>query len=426
MKKLLYPEDREIIEEINLSRGFDFMEDKMEAVTNIIKEVRQRGDSALYKYTEKFDKVSLKNLAVSDFEIEEAYRAVDEDFIAALKNSITNVKEYQKKELSQSWFSYDDNNMTGQLINPLKRVGVYVPGGTAAYPSSVVMTVIPARVAGVSEIVMVSPPDSNGKINPHVAVAAAETGVSEIYKLGGAQAVAALAFGTESIKRVDKIVGPGNIYVTLAKKMVYGAVDIDMLAGPSEVLILADKTADAGYIAADMLSQAEHDPMSAAVFITTDSRLARMVELEIEKQLKELEREDIARQSLDKYGLIIVTEGLEEGIELVNQFAPEHFELLVKDPFLWLSQIKNAGAIFIGGYSPEPLGDYLAGPSHVLPTGGTARFASPLGTKDFLKKSSLIYYQRDGLEKVAGKIERLARLEGLTAHARAVEIRFQK
>jgi histidinol dehydrogenase len=426
MKLLFYPENRQEIEGIILKRSFSLKDQRSSVVEEIILEVKEDGDKALYKYTAQLDRANLQGLKVSEEEIEEAYQGVEQGFIFSLKKAIENVADYHQRQLRQSWFNYRNGGMTGQLINPLSRVGAYVPGGRAAYPSSVVMTVIPARVAGVDEVVVTTPPDSSGKINPYTLVAAKEAGVDEIYKVGGAQAIAALAFGTESIEPVDKIVGPGNIYVTLAKKMVYGIVDIDMLAGPSEVLILADGTARPDYIAADLLSQAEHDPLAIPVLITTEQGLIDEVKKEIESQLQELIKQAIARRAVEDNGLIVKVTSLDEGIELVNRFAPEHFELIVKEPFRYLDRIKNAGAIFIGEYSSEPLGDYLAGPNHVLPTGGTARYASPLNTDDFIKKSSIIYYSKEELFQVKDDIVKLATLEGLDAHAEAVRIRFRE
>ncbi len=426
MKVLFYPENRPEIERIILNRSFSIKDQRASTVEEIVLAVKEEGDKALFKYTVQFDQAKLHKLQVSEQEIKEAYQEVGQDFIVSLKKAIKNIADYHQRQLRQSWFNYRTGGMTGQLINPLNRVGAYVPGGRAAYPSSVVMTVVPARVAGVSEVVVTTPPDSSNKVNPYTLVAAIEAGVDGIYKVGGDQAIAAMAFGTESIKAVDKIVGPGNIYVTLAKKMVYGIVDIDMLAGPSEVLILADETGRPDYIAADLLSQAEHDPLAIPVLITTELGLIDVVDKEIELQLQGLKKKDIARRSVEDNGLLVKVNSLGEGIELVNRFAPEHFELIVKEPFQYLDKIRNAGAIFIGEYSSEPLGDYLAGPNHVLPTGGTARYASPLNTDDFIKKSSIIYYSRDELIQVKDDIIKLATLEGLGAHAEAVRIRFQE
>jgi histidinol dehydrogenase len=423
MRQFVYPEESKIIISLFNKRGFRFQDERTQMVADIVENVIRNGDLALYKYTEDFDGVRLNNLRVDEEEISRAYQEIDEAFLASLRKAIDNVTRFHRKQLRESWFSFDQGNLTGQLINPLHRVGVYVPGGRAAYPSSVVMTVAPARIAGVDEVVIVTPPDRDGRINPYTLVAARETGVDEIFKVGGAQAIAALASGTESISRVDKIVGPGNIYVTLAKKMVYGLVDIDMLAGPSEILILADDSARPDFLAADLLSQAEHDPLAVSVLITDNPELAEATSTAVSEQLKKLRREGIARKSIEDNALFILVKSIETGMELVNLFAPEHFELVVREPLQYLDQIRNAGAVFIGQYSSEPLGDYLAGPNHVLPTGGTARFASPLNVDDFIKKSSLIYYQKTGLCEVAEDIIRLAELEGLDGHARAIKKR---
>ena len=424
INSLNYPTDRDEINDILKKNRFNFQDERSKTVEAIVNDLRVNGDEAVFKYTEKFDGAKLEQLLVSKEEIEEAYQIVEEKFISSIRKSIANVKKFHQKQLRDNWFDYDQG-MTGQVYSPLERIGAYVPGGRAAYPSSVVMTVMPAKVAGVSEIVMVSPPDKEGKVNPYTLVAANEAGVDEIYKAGGAQAIAALAFGTETIKPVDKIVGPGNIYVTLAKKMVYGLVDIDMLAGPSEVMILADETAKPEFIAADLLSQAEHDPLAVSILITTDQDLAAKTSAALDKQVKTLSKREIAEEAINSNGLIIQVDDLNDGIDLVNLFAPEHFELLIKEPFSKLGKIKNAGAIFVGDYSSEPLGDYMAGPNHVLPTGGTARYASPLNTDDFIKKSSIIYYQKEELEKLKDDVISLAELEGLDAHARAIKIRFE-
>ncbi|NLM97641.1 MAG: histidinol dehydrogenase [Halanaerobiaceae bacterium] len=424
MKCLKYPLDKLEIEERQKKSRFDFQDERTRTVERIVDDVRENGDQAVFKYTEKYDGVKLKGLKVSREEIDRAYEMIDKDFLASLRKSIDNVAAYHRKQLRNSWFTFE-KGMTGQLFIPLERVGAYVPGGTAPLPSSVVMTVVPARAAGVKEIVVVSPPDKNGSINPYTLVAASEAGADEIYKAGGAQAIAALAFGTETIRPVDKIVGPGNIYVTLAKKIVYGIVDIDMLAGPSEILVLADETANPEFIAADLLSQAEHDTLAVSTLITTDEVLAEKTITALNKQLDALPRKEFAREAIENNGTVILVDNLETGIELANDFAPEHFELIVKEPFRYLSLIKNAGAIFIGDYSSEPLGDYMAGPNHVLPTGGTARFASPLNTDDFIKKSSIIYYQRDELAEIKDDVIRFAELEGLDAHARAIKVRFE-
>ncbi|QTL99054.1 histidinol dehydrogenase [Iocasia frigidifontis] len=425
MRKLSYPRDRGEINNLLAGRGFAVADERTELVNDIINDVLNNGEQAVLKYTARFDGIELDGLLVSDEEFKDAYNKVGDDFISSLKKSIVNVREFHRKQLRQNWFTYKNSAMTGQIIKPLARVGAYVPGGRAAYPSSVVMTVIPALAAGVKEVVVVSPPDKEGRINPYTLVAAREAGVDEVYKIGGAQAIAALAYGTETIKGVDKIVGPGNIYVTLAKKAVFGVVDIDMLAGPSEVLILADSSGHPDYIAADLLSQAEHDPLAISVLITDSELLAEKVDKELALQLKGLNRKEIATTSINENGLIILVDDIKAGSELVNRFAPEHFELLVKEPFAILPEIDNAGAIFIGEYSSEPLGDYLAGPNHVLPTGGTARFASPLNTDDFIKKSSIIYYQKKDLASISDDIIQLAELEGLDGHANAVKIRFE-
>lgn len=429
MRMLDYSEERKKVEEILANRGFEVEIEKEALVKDIIMEIRNNGDQALYKYTSRFDRVDLEDLRVTEREIEAAYDKIEDDFLVSIKKAIENIKKFHYQQLRENWFSYQDEKgekMVGQLINPLQRIGVYVPGGRAAYPSSVLMTVIPAKVAGVKEVVVVNPPGKDGKLNPYTLVAASEAGVDEIYKVGGAQAIAGLAYGTETIKKVDKIVGPGNIYVTLAKKNVFGLVDIDMLAGPSEVLILTDETGKPAYLAADLLSQAEHDPLAVPIMVTTSESIAEKTKEEVEKQLLKLSREEDARRAWEEQGLIIVVNNLKDGIEVVNNFAPEHFELVVKKPLSYLGQIKNAGAIFVGEYSSEPLGDYMAGPNHVLPTGGTARFASPLNTDDFVKKSSLIYYQKQGLKDVEGDIRKLAGLEGLDAHAAAIKARFSE
>jgi len=401
------------------------------AVREIVAAVRAEGDAALLRYTERFDGVKLEpsGLKVTDGEIREAYGRVDDEFLAAIREAAANIRAFHEKQKRKSWMEPSpDGTLLGQIVRPLKRVGVYVPGGKAAYPSSVLMNVIPARVAGVPEIVMVTPPATGGEagINPYILVAAAEAGVKEIYRIGGAQAIAALAYGTETIAPVDKICGPGNIYVALAKREVYGAVDIDSIAGPSEIVVLADDTADPVYVAADLLSQAEHDEMASAVLVTPSAELARAVSDEVERQLADLPRAAIARKSIDDYGAILTVESLDEGIAVVNRLAPEHLEIMTADPMEVVGRIENAGAIFLGPFSTEPVGDYFAGPNHILPTNGTARFASALGVDDFVKKSSVIRYSRDALLAHGGKIMALARREGLEAHARAVEVRLRK
>jgi len=400
------------------------------AVTEVVAAVRKEGDAALLRYTEKFDKVKLTpdRLRVAPAEIEAAYAQVDPEFLKALRQAAANIRAFHEKQKRSSWMDVTpDGTMLGMVIRPLRRVGLYVPGGKAAYPSSVLMNAIPAKVAGVPEIAMVTPPATGGQegINPYILVAAAEAGVTEIYRVGGAQAIAALAYGTESIAAVDKICGPGNIYVALAKRAVFGAVDIDSIAGPSEICVLADDSADPRYVAADMLSQAEHDEMASAVLVTPSEKLARAVEAELKRQVALLPRREIAEKSLEQYGAILLVRDLAEGVEVVNRLAPEHLEVMTEDPLALLGGIENAGAIFLGPYSSEPVGDYYAGPNHILPTNGTARFSSPLNVDDFLKKSSLIRYSRQALERDAAGIAVLARHEGLEAHARAVEIRLE-
>ncbi|ALS24394.1 MULTISPECIES: histidinol dehydrogenase [Paenibacillus] len=400
-----------------------------ESVRRIIEEVRRDGDAALRRFAQQFDGVRVDELRVTKEEIEAAYNEVDEEFLSAIRAAAVNIRKFHEKQMRSSWMDLQaDGTILGQVIRPLRRVGLYVPGGKAAYPSSVLMNAIPAQVAGVPEIVMVTPPATAGAvgINPHILVAAAEAGVGEIYRVGGAQAVAALAYGTESIRAADKIVGPGNIYVALAKRYVFGAVDIDSIAGPSEIVVLADDSADPAYVAADLLSQAEHDEMASAILITTSEPLAEAVRAEVERQLNELPRREIAARSIRDYGAILTVSDLEEGIDAVNRLAPEHLEIIVREPFQYLSRIENAGAIFLGPYSSEPVGDYFAGPNHVLPTNGTARFSSPLNVDDFIKKSSVIYYSKEALLRDGGQIISLARHEGLDAHARAIQIRLEK
>ncbi|SPF49634.1 Histidinol dehydrogenase [Candidatus Desulfosporosinus infrequens] len=397
-------------------------------VAGILKRVREEGEEALYQLTEEFDHVNLRQcgLRVTDEEIQGAYREVSEEFLLALRTAKGNILRYHEKQKRNSWLEPDpDGSILGQLLNPLKRVGIYVPGGTASYPSSVMMNALPAVVAGVKEIVMVSPPRADGTLLPEVLVAAAEAGVTEVYKVGGAQAVAALAFGTETISQVDKITGPGNIYVTLAKKQVFGTVDIDMLAGPSEILILVDESGRPEELAADLLSQAEHDRLASAILVSPSRQLLEQTILEVERQLADLPRAEIARASWETYGAAICVSDLQEGMDLANKIAPEHFELVVADQYSWLGQVRNVGAVFLGRYSPEPVGDYFAGPNHVLPTGGTARFYSPLNVDMFMKKVSVIGYSEAALKRDAKQIAILARSEGLEAHARAVEVRFQ-
>ncbi|WP_058301029.1 histidinol dehydrogenase [Gorillibacterium timonense] len=399
------------------------------AVAEILEAVRQEGDAALYRFTEQFDRVRIDSLRISEEEIQEAYAHVDDDFLAALKEAAVNIRTFHEKQKRSSWIDLaPSGTMLGQVIRPLRRVGLYVPGGKAAYPSSVLMNAIPAQVAGVPEIVMVTPPATAGVpgVNPYVLVAAAECGITEIYRVGGAQAVGALAYGTETIARADKIVGPGNIYVALAKRQVFGAVDIDSIAGPSEIVVLADDSATPAYLAADLLSQAEHDEMASAVLVTPSAALAAAVQQEVERQLAALPKREIAAASLRDYGAILKVADLDEAIRVVNRLAPEHLEVVTEAPFELLGRIENAGAIFLGPYSAEPVGDYFAGPNHVLPTNGTARFSSPLSVDDFIKKSSVIHYSKQDLLQHGAKIVKLARGEGLDAHAEAIAIRLRE
>lgn len=396
-----------------------------ELVRQIVGDVRRDGDKAVIHYTKLIDRVELtpENLLVSEAEFEAAEQAADPAVVASLRKAAENVRRYHQEQKPNSWMTYrDQGSILGQSIIPLDRVGIYVPGGTAAYPSSVIMNAVPAVVAGVREIIMMVPP-KNGKINPYVLLAARAAGVKKIYKIGGAQAIAAMAFGTETVPRVDKITGPGNIFVTLAKKEVYGHVDIDMLAGPSEILIIADKTADPVYTAADMLSQAEHDPLASSIVITDDEELAGKVAAEVEQQLAKLPRREIAQASIDRNGLIVVAEDMMQAMRFANVSAPEHMELLTAQPFQLLPYVRHAGAVFLGAYSPEPLGDYFAGPNHVLPTGGTARYYSVLNVETFMKRTSIISYTQPALAAVSDDIIRLAETEGLQAHANAIRLR---
>lgn len=396
-------------------------------VSNIIQTVVAKGDEALKEYSEKFDKVELSSLEVSQAEIENAYALADKKFIEILKEAGENIKAFHSRQKRDGFEIKKENGIIiGQKITPIERVGLYVPGGTAAYPSSVLMNAIPAKIAGCAQIVMVTPPSKDGSVNPNVLVAAKIAGVDKIFKVGGAQAVAALAYGTESIPKVDKIVGPGNAFVAEAKKQVFGKVAIDMIAGPSEILIVADNKNNPKFIAADLLSQAEHDKMASAVLVTNDYDFALEVSKQLERQIPLLERSDIARTSIDVNGKIIVADNLTEAIEIANEIAPEHLELCLDDPFTYLDKIKHAGSIFMGRYCPEALGDYFAGPNHTLPTSGTARFSSPLSVDDFVKKSQFSYYTQEALEKVADKIDYFAKKEGLTAHGKSATIRFEK
>lgn len=398
-------------------------------VNEIIEAVRSGKDKALFEYTEKFDgvKIDASNVLVTEEEIQEAYELVDEKLLEVIRKALVNIRDYHAKQRQYSWFDSEDSGIIlGQKVTPLEKVGVYVPGGKAVYPSSVLMNVLPAKVAGVKNIIMTTPPDKNGKVYPSTLVAAKEAGVDKIYKAGGAQAIAALAFGTESIPKVDKIVGPGNIYVALAKKAVFGHVSIDSIAGPSEILVLADETANPRFVAADLLSQAEHDEMASAILITTSQELAEQVSKEVDEFVKNLSRKEIIQKSLDQYGYILVAKDLEEAIDTANEIASEHLELVTKNPFEVMTKIKNAGAIFLGEYSSEPLGDYFAGPNHVLPTNGTAKFFSPLSVDDFIKKSSIISYSREALEPIYQDIVQFAECEKLTAHANSIRVRFEK
>lgn len=396
-------------------------------VNAIIEDVRNNRDQAVFNYTKQFDGADINagNILVTEEEIAEAYEQVDTTLLAVIRKSLVNIKKYHEKQVQNSWFTTEDGIILGQKVTALATVGVYVPGGKAVYPSSVLMNVLPAKVAGVDRIVMCTPPGKDGKVYPSTLVAAKEAGVDEIYKVGGAQAIAAMAFGTESVPKVDKIVGPGNIYVALAKKAVFGYVSIDSIAGPSEILVLADETANPRYVAADLLSQAEHDEMASAILITTSQKLAEEVSAEIDQFVAELSRKEIIQKSLDNYGYILVADNMEEAIDTVNAIASEHMEIVTADPFHVMTKIRNAGAIFIGEYSSEPLGDYFAGPNHVLPTNGTAKFFSALSVDDFIKKSSIISYSREALEKVHKDIEQFAECEKLTAHANSIRVRFE-
>lgn len=400
-----------------------------ETVKNIVNDIHSRRDTALFEYTEKFDhaKINADNVRVTEAEIEEAYTQVDAKLLETIRKAIVNIRTYHEKQKQYSWFDSENNGtLLGQKVTPLAKVGVYVPGGKAAYPSSVLMNVIPAKVAGVGKIVMTTPCNAEGKVYPTTLVAAKEAGVDEVYKAGGAQAIAALAYGTESIPKVDKIVGPGNIYVALAKKAVYGFVSIDSIAGPSEILVLADETANPRFVAADLLSQAEHDEMASAILVTTSMELAEKVSAQTDAFVKELSRGEIIQKSLDNYGHILVAVTMEDAIDAANSIASEHLEIVTANPFEVMTKIRNAGAIFIGEYSSEPLGDYFAGPNHVLPTNGTAKFFSPLSVDDFIKKSSIISYSRNALEKIHTDIEKFAEAEHLTAHANSIKVRFEK
>ena len=399
------------------------------SVKEILDKVKEEKDAAVFAYTAKFDGAELTadTIEVTDAEIEEAYAQVDDTLLTVIRKAKDNIESYHAKQRQNSWFdSKPDGTILGQKITPLHRVGVYVPGGKAVYPSSVLMNVMPAKVAGVDEIIMVTPPGKNGKVSPNTLVAAKEAGVDKIYKVGGAQAIAALAYGTESIPKVDKIVGPGNIYVALAKKAVYGHVSIDSIAGPSEILVVADETANPRYVAADLLSQAEHDELDSAILVTTSEKLAHEVSNQVDGFLKKLSRAEIISKSLDNYGYILLADTMEDVIDVANEIASEHLEIQTKNPFEVMTKIRNAGAIFIGEYASEPLGDYFAGPNHILPTNGTAKFFSPLSVDDFIKKSSIISYSREALQKVHKDIESFAKAEQLTAHANSIHVRFEE
>jgi histidinol dehydrogenase len=428
MKKLKLTSDTidNILESL-LKRSPNQYTEYESAVTEIVNTVREKGDEAIFAYTKKFDGADINagNIVVTKEEIEEAYTLVPKELVEVIRKALVNIEKYHAKQRQNSWFTTEDGIILGQKVTPLAKVGVYVPGGKAVYPSSVLMNVMPAKVAGVGKVFMTTPCNKEGKVNPSTLVAANEAGVDVIYKCGGAQAIAALAFGTESIEKVDKIVGPGNIFVALAKKAVFGYVSIDSIAGPSEILVLADETANPTYVAADLLSQAEHDELASAILVTTSERIADEVEKEIERFVKILSRKDIIQKSLDNFGYLLVADNKKDAIDCVNAIASEHLEVVTANPFEDMTYIKNAGAIFLGQYSSEPLGDYFAGPNHVLPTNGTARFFSPLSVDDFIKKSSIISYSREALETVYPDIVKFAENEQLTAHANSIRVRFE-
>lgn len=429
MRKVILSEDtkKDILE--NLLKRSPNSYGKFEAsVAAILADVKEKGDEAVFDYTKRFDGADINagNIVVTKEEIDEAYSLVDKQLVEVIIKALVNIREYHAKQKQYSWFDSTPNGtILGQKVTPLNRVGVYVPGGKAAYPSSVLMNIIPAKVAGVSQIIMTTPPGKDGRVNPGTLVAANEAGVDVIYKVGGAQAIAAMAYGTDSIRKVDKIVGPGNIYVALAKKAVYGHVSIDSIAGPSEILVIADETANPRYVAADLLSQAEHDEMASAILITTSEELADKVSKEIDGFVAELSRSEIISKSLENYGYILIARDIDEAVETANEIASEHLEIVTRDPFTVMTKIRNAGAIFLGEYSSEPLGDYFAGPNHVLPTNGTAKFFSPLGVDDFIKKSSIISYSREALEPIHEDIIKFANAERLTAHANSIKVRFE-
>lgn len=425
--KLNEDSKKNILEDL-LKRSPNNYDQYADSVNEILSNVKENGDKAVFDYTKKFDgaDINAENILVTKEEIQEAYDSLEnKELVDIIRKSLNNIKVYHEKQKQYSWFdSKADGSLLGQKVTPIARVGVYVPGGKAAYPSSVLMNVIPAKVAGVEEIVMVTPPGKDGKVNPNTLIAANEAGVDKIYKVGGAQAIGALAYGTESIKKVDKIVGPGNIFVALAKKAVFGFVSIDSIAGPSEILVLADETANPKYVAADLLSQAEHDELASAILVTTSEELANEVSKWVDKFVKELSRTEIMEKSLENYGYILVAETMEDAIDAANEIASEHLEILTKNPFDTMTRVKNAGAMFLGEYSSEPLGDYFAGPNHVLPTNGTAKFFSPLSVDDFIKKSSIISFSREALEPMSQDIQKFAKAEGLTAHANSIKVRF--
>lgn len=425
----LTEESRKNILENLLKRSPNNYDKYQDTVNEILENVKKNGDEAVFSYTKQFDHATIdsSNLYVTEEEINEAYEQVDSELVEIMKKSIANIRSFHEKQVRNSWFTTrEDGVILGQRVTPLASVGVYVPGGKAAYPSSVLMNIIPAQVAGVKRIVMTTPPGADGKVNPATLVAAHLAGATEVCKVGGAQAIAALAYGTESIPKVDKIAGPGNIFVALAKKTVYGHVSIDSVAGPSEIMVLADETANPRYVAADLLSQAEHDELASAILVTTSKELAEKVSAEVEAFAAELSRKDIIRKSIENYGYILLADSMESAIETVNEIASEHLEILTANPFDTMTRVKNAGAIFLGEYSSEPLGDYFAGPNHVLPTNGTAKFFSPLSVDDFIKKSSVISYSKEALKEVHEDIIRFAKAEHLTAHANSIAVRFGK
>lgn len=420
---------RDILNLLNRPLQLEFKEE-IKVVKEILKKVQCKGDEAVLEYTNRFDKAcysSVDALIVSEKEMQEAYNLIPPELLKALKKAANNIEKYHKKQVRNSWFTLEEDGIIlGQLISPIGKVGIYVPGGRSSYPSSVLMNTLPAKIAKVKEIVMVTPPGKDGKVDPALLVAAKLAKIDKIYKIGGAQAIAALAYGTQSIPKVDKIVGPGNIYVTLAKKEVFGFVDIDMIAGPSEILVIADASADPTFVAADLMSQAEHDPLATCILITNSWELSNKVKSEIKRQVKDISTKDIIKASLSGYGCILVVDDIKTAIKVSNNIAPEHLEIMVKDAENYLSLVENAGAIFLGPFSPEPVGDYMAGSNHVLPTSGTAKFFSPLGVDDFIKKSSLIKYTKKALSKTYKDIAHIARAEGLEAHARCVEMRFDQ